>query len=111
MHSSWRGPLANSTVWSRDWRLHMLSGPLQCPAGSVQHDYCELKIWPMFKEQLQVTGPYDAGPVAPDGAIVTEHGCCSTGDDALGAGAVILIVGVGAGLIAIGRRRKKPCCR
>lgn len=93
-------------------RFHEMSGPLQCAAGTPQHDVCELRLWPQVREQFQVTGPIDGGPSArPDAAGPPPGdppGCCDAGDGAATAGVIVVI---GALVFWRSRRRKKPCCR
>ncbi len=95
--------------WQKVWRFVELYGPLQCPAGTPEHDTCGDQLWPNLAAQFACTGPscgafqgqvYGAGPT-PDTAPPAKKktGCCDAG------GAPGLLW---AGLVALwlGRRRK-----
>jgi len=107
------GRSEDAEAWTEVVRFHEMSGPLQCAAGTPQHDTCELRQWPQIREQFQVTGPVDGGASETPDAGTTPPGnppgCCDSSGG--GAATVILVVLVGAGLAWRGRRRKKPCCR
>ncbi len=97
--------------WTKVFRFVELRGPVSCPAGTIQHDICELDQWPMLKTFFGITDPVvdgaptpDAGPPAPSG----DTGCCSASGDAGGAIAVAALVGAG---LWLARRRKKRCCQ
>jgi hypothetical protein len=97
----------DARVWSKLFRFHEMVGPLSCPKGTVQHDVCELGVWPGIKTDFLVTGPNDAGPTIGDD-VGGGGGCCDSSDG--GAATVVLVVLVGAGLVWRGRRRKRKCC-
>lgn len=90
------------------FRFVELSGPLQCAPGTVQHDVCDLQLWPALKEQFGIKDPI------VDGAPVTTppkpSGCCDSSGSGLEAAAiVILAVGIGGLLVRRGRRKRKCC--
>jgi len=98
--------------WTKVFRFVDMTAPLSCPAGTVQKDVCDLQLWQAVKEQYGIKDP--DGPPAPDAPVVTKKpsGCCdSSGSDAESAIVLALAVGVGAALIARGKRRKKDCCK
>lgn len=75
-----------AATFRRIWRFAELAGPVQCPAGTPQHDTCELEQWSGLQAQLAATGPTcgapsipDAGPDAPD-PNASRGGCCQTSD-------------------------------
>lgn len=102
--------------WQKVFRFVELAGPLDCPAGTAEHDACAPQ-WDSLKEQFGATGPTcgshieppDAGssgngdktPLKPGGG---GGGCCDAGD----AGPASLLGGlvVGGALLLSGRRRK-----
>lgn len=102
------GRSADAATWTKVFRFIELDGPLACPAGTVQHDVCEVEEWPARAQQFGIpVGPQvDAGVEPPP---PPPEGCC----DASGGGAVpvaagVLLVGVG---VWRARRRRRDCCR
>jgi hypothetical protein len=69
-------------TWSQVFRFAELAGPLQCPAGTAQHDTCATG-WPVLQQQLGATVPRtcpgqhlaDDTPSPPR----TSGGCCDAG--------------------------------
>lgn len=96
--------------WSKVLRFHELAGPLDCPAGTIQHDTCAEQLWPTLAEQFGVTGPVDAGdtppPVDAPGPAASPEGCCGAG--AGGAGPAALAALATLGLAGRRRRRATP---
>lgn len=107
------GRSSDAQAWSKTLRFHELAGPLACPAGTVQHDQCEVRVWPAIAEQLGVTGPVDGAPVDADPGVEGGGGggCCDAGGGAAAAATILLAVLVGGLLVWRGRRRKRACCR
>lgn len=95
----------DGTAWSKVFRFVEMAGPLQCPAGTVQHDTCEGLEWPAIREMFGVPQAVDAGVDAP-GPRPGPDGCCNASAGAVPAGALALACGV----LILRRRRKKPCC-
>lgn len=102
--------------WTKVFRFADMAGPLACPAGTIQHDVCELQLWPTVKEQFGITDPLvDGAPV--DAAVTVPQkpsGCCdSSGGGLETAIVVILAIGIGALLVRRGKRptKKKKCCQ
>lgn len=107
------GRSEDAETWQHVVRFHELAGPLQCAAGTPQHDVCELRQWPQIREQFQVSGPTDGGlPAQVDAGLPPgdkSPGCCDSSGG--GAATVVIVCAVGALLFWRGRRRKKPCCK
>jgi hypothetical protein len=105
-------------LWQPVVRLQSITGPLRCPAGTLQHDACDIVQWSSVSLQLGVTPASCAtGPdAAPDAAVDSPRpdttapghrgGCCEAGDSS---GTLVV-----PGLLAIGwlaaplsRRRRR----
>jgi len=87
------GRSMDATAWTKVFRFIELKGPLACPAGTVQHDVCEVEQWPMLAQQFGIKDPanVDAG-VDPE---TPTPGCCdSTGAPATSsaAGSVLVVI-------------------
>lgn len=102
--------LAKSTdlgaTWAKVWRFVQLDGPLQCPAGTAEHDTCAAMRWPGLEQQFAATGPTCGAHVWPvsSEAPPVHHGgggCCDAG----GGGAGSLAFGLGLALW-LGRKRR-----
>jgi hypothetical protein len=87
---------------TKSFRFNELSGALQCPSGTPQHDVCELRYWPGFAEQYGITGPVDAG-VGGDDDGGGSKGCCDAGADG---GSTALLVGIAFLAFSVERRRR-----
>jgi hypothetical protein len=97
------------TTWSNVWRFVNLYGPLQCPAGTAEHDTCADQEWSTLQQQFGTSGP-TCGPYVGmngvDAPPVTQTmpkksaGCCDAG----GAPPALLAGGVLA--LWFGRRRR-----
>jgi hypothetical protein len=110
---------ADGETWDKVFRLVEMAGPVACPAGTPQHDVCEVEQWPTIERQFATTGSTCDGPV--DGAPAIDAradgdgdgdgdggggGCCQTGaagDAGLGASIIGVLAIGGAGL----RRRRR----
>jgi hypothetical protein len=77
----------DAASWHRVMRFELISGPLDCPSGTVEHEICDNQMWRTFSEQLGIT-PSDtcaAGSAAPldmtarDGQT-GRGGCCDAGE-------------------------------
>ncbi len=104
------GRSQDGSTWSKVIRFHEMAGPLACPAGTVQHDVCELQQWPSLRNQFAVTGPVDAGAGAPDAGDeepAGDKGCCESGG---GRASLLIVLAVGVGLFWLGRRRRRRSC-
>jgi photosystem II stability/assembly factor-like uncharacterized protein len=99
--------------WTKVFRFVDMAGPLKCPVGTVQHDTCELVLWPMIKEQFGIKDPIvDGAPAdAPPIGMKKPTGCCeSGGTSGLETALVILLAVVIGGLLVRRGKRKKKCC-
>lgn len=107
----------DGVTWQKQFRFVEMAGPLDCPAGTPEHDVCA-PLWDGnggIQSQFGTTGPVctgsgssihvDAAPMQP-AQPKSAGGCCDTG--AIGAAAVIPAMGVV--VFALRRRRKRPCC-
>ncbi len=98
--------------WTKVFRFADMTGPLSCPAGTIQKDVCDLQLWPAVKEQFGITDPMQDGapPDAPTTTMKKPGGCCdASGDGAETAVIVVLAVVIGGLLVRRGKR-KRTCC-
>lgn len=96
------GRSIDGAAWSKVHRFVEMKAPLSCPAGSVQHDTCEVVRWPIIRDTfgLPASPPVVVPPLAP------ESGGCGCG---LGEGGAAVVAAVAfAGFLLRGRRRR--CC-
>ncbi|HEY0194784.1 MAG TPA: sialidase family protein [Kofleriaceae bacterium] len=107
---------ATGATWDKVFRFSSLSGAVECPAGTGQHEQCESQ-WPTLQKQFGADGPATCGAAPPvvDAPVVTppaaSGGCCDA--DASSPGALVGIAAIAAivGLVTWRRRgRKKACC-
>jgi hypothetical protein len=104
------GQVANFT---KLFRFVDMAGPLACPAGTPQHDVCELQLWPAVKEQFGIKDPIADGPPpdAPPIEMKKPSGCCESGGASGLETAVVIVLAVGIGGLLVRRgKRKKKCC-
>jgi hypothetical protein len=109
---------ADGATWQKQFRFVEIAGPVDCPAGTPEHDLCE-PLWDGsggLQSQFGTTGPSatcsatgstippDAAPAMTPGK--TPAGCCDTG----AAAAAATIHGMAVIIFALRRRRKKSCC-
>jgi hypothetical protein len=93
----------DGAAWQKIFRFVELSGPLACPAGTIQRETCEAKQWPLLVSQLGIpVAPVADAPAPGDGG---GCGCAASGAGAIGALAAV------AAAMALGARRKRDCCR
>jgi uncharacterized protein (TIGR03382 family) len=100
--------------WTPVLKYQDITGPVDCPAGTKQHDECVLTNWCGLRMQLGITatGGIDCSALGvdapPDGGSNTHitppgsKGCCDTGSGAAPPLAMGLVVG-----ISLLRRRRK----
>jgi hypothetical protein len=111
---------SDGAAWTKAFRFVELAGPLDCPAGTPEHDTCG-GMWPAVQQQFGATGPADpscragATPLPPidAGSMTTpapplpkKSGC-----DAGAAGGLAGAAGLAALGIIAGLRRRRRCCR
>lgn len=83
-------------TWEKALRFVELAGPLECPAGTAEHDACRAQ-WPALRDQLGATAP-PACPVAAAPATRSRGGSCDASGASSGAllGLLLLLLGVTA---------------
>lgn len=109
---------SNLTTWTKVLVYNQIAGPLDCPAGTLQHDLCVAEQlpgicpteWCCFASNFGIpTDPAMCPAVtadgAPDGTNINppEKGCCQTGTPSSGA----MAIGLGVGLVIMRRRRRR----
>jgi MYXO-CTERM domain-containing protein len=103
---------SDMTTWTKMFRFAELDGVVDCPAGTVDHDDCDLEQWPTISAQFGVSGPSCPGatdvPIdaAMSGASETgknKSGCAGGGGDAPIGFAVIAALAV----LGVGGYRKR----
>jgi MYXO-CTERM domain-containing protein len=99
------GRSRDAAAWQKVFRFVDISGPLACPAGTIQHDRCAEKQWPLLVEQLGIPVAPVADEPAPASGGDGGCGCAASGAGAVGA------LGLVAAAMALGARRKRDCCR
>jgi photosystem II stability/assembly factor-like uncharacterized protein len=97
---------SDGAAWSKVFRFVELAGPLDCPAGTAEHDVCGAQ-WPAVKEQFGATGASSCEPVLNDDVAAPAKkpgaGCCDAGrTDGFGALALVAAL-TGFGVL---RRRR-----
>lgn len=82
------GRSGDGQTWSNILRFSEIKAPLSCPAGTIQRDTCEAKLWPSMCEMFGCNAA-DAGPGAGDGGNANNDGgvgngggggCCDSGE-------------------------------
>lgn len=106
---------AASSADGRDWkklvRFAEMTGPLECPEGTVQRDTCDLAMWTSMREQFGATGPGRTCPAvdepAPPPKSGSSGGCCDGGGGPSGAGGAAAMLLALAGAAGLLRRRAR----
>ena len=95
------GRSTDGETWTKVFRFVDITAPLSCPAGTIQHDTCELRMWSAIKRQFGIRDPVepDAGSDMPP----KPAGCCDAGGQG---GATALLVGLTALGLLVPRRRR-----
>ena len=78
---------SDAQSWTKVWRFVEMYGPLDCPAGTPEHDVCGDQFWPNLQTQFACTGPSCGslqgkvyGVSAPEPAPKKKSGgCCDAG--------------------------------
>ncbi|MEZ4362567.1 MAG: sialidase family protein [Kofleriaceae bacterium] len=100
------GRSSDAHDWRKVTRFSDMVGPLSCPAGTAQHDTCEISLWPSLREQFGASGdttcPAVPNPPAPPPAQTTRQGCCDGSGGGAGGG---LAGGLALLVLSIWRRR------
>jgi hypothetical protein len=100
------------STWSKQFRFDELAGPLDCPAGTGEHDLCG-GMWPALQKQFAATGPTACAVAPPPGDDTqlppppkkTGGGCCETGTPPGALGGLGLVAALCLGLVL--RRRRQ----
>lgn len=107
-------------TWQKQLRFVEIAGPVDCPAGTAEHDTC-VNDWSGsggLQSQFGTTGPVCGGSAAPPDAGTgsgsgsatdpgkRSGGCCDVGT----AAAATTIPGMAVVVFALRRRRKRACC-
>jgi len=90
--------------WDKVFRFVELAGPVECPAGTPQHDTCAAQ-WPALQQQFGSTGPTCGAPLADETPPAPRKtgGCCDAGDGSPGAPAALAAL-----CCAVTLRRREP---
>jgi photosystem II stability/assembly factor-like uncharacterized protein len=79
-------------TWTKVFRFAEMTGPVSCDPGTVQHDTCEVRLWPSLAEQFGVDRPtVDAGP-GIDAGSGKENGGGTCGGCNAGGGLALLVL-------------------
>jgi hypothetical protein len=94
----------DGAAWSKVFQFSELAGPVDCPAGTAQHDLCS-GLWPAVQNQLGATGPTCRAEPTPDNTPRPKKsgGCCDAGAPSGGLGALALAALCGGATL---RRRR-----
>ena len=97
-------------TWTPVLRYQDIQGPLDCPAGTLQHDQCVYtdpppRAWCLIRDQLGIASdPTDPACPSADGPIKKPGGCCNAGADL---GGQLALIGVTAVVLGRSRRRRR----
>jgi hypothetical protein len=87
-------------TWEKVWRFVELAGAVQCGAGTVQHDTCDIALWDCpscatdLKRQFAAKGPTcGAAATDPVEPPPKKDGCCDAGAGAEASVLWLLVVG------------------
>jgi len=119
------------TSWTKVLRFQDIAGPVDCPAGTRQHDQCVYdcadmtydmdpaqcpnltpRSWCILKNQLGITSTaivcplpeVDAPPEVDGPKVSNKPGCCGVGDTGGAPAALALSLAVGAVIVRTRRR-------
>lgn len=89
--------------WNKVFRFVELAGPLDCPAGTGEHEMCA-GLWPALQQQFAATGPSCGAPQADDlPPPQRKAGCCDAG----ASGGQLAGIAALAGLCVAALRRRR----
>jgi hypothetical protein len=91
---------SDGTSWNKVFRFVELAGPLDCPAGSAEHDVCGGQ-WPALQQQFGANGPIADVTPPP-----RRSGCCDAGASADQLGALATLAALCGTVLR--RRRRRP---
>lgn len=101
------GRSSDATQWQKLFKLADLAGPIECPAGTREHDICDQLLWRPLQIQLGAKGPASCSPEAPDAGDPPRKpsapgGCCSSDRDAAS-----LLLGLAVGVLLLKPTRRR----
>jgi len=109
----------DGATWRKVLRFSELAGPLDCPAGTAEHDTCG-GLWPAVQQQFGATAPScSAGPALDAPVPVrpapkpSSAGCCDAGGGSGGLAAIALAALCGGAVRhrrSIQRALSRPLC-
>ncbi len=97
------------STWTGVFKYQDLQSPVTCADGTVQKDRCDAELWCGLCAQLgcdpgrSCAGATDAPP-SGDVTQTQPGGCCQTGDGQVPG---IMLVGLGATIVLLRRRRRR----
>jgi hypothetical protein len=103
--------LDKGASWTKVWRFVEIAGAVQCPAGTIEHDTCDVMLWDCpscmtdLKRQFGAKGPAcgsSSTDVAGDTTAKKPTGCCDAGASGPAAAMWTIVVG----LLLLRRRRR-----
>jgi hypothetical protein len=103
-------------TWTKVWRFVETAGAVQCPAGTIEHDTCDVMLWDCpscmtdLKRQFGAKGPVCGNEVvdmAGDPTPKKGGGCCDARSSGAGAATWSFVVG----LLLLRRRRRRQASR
>jgi hypothetical protein len=102
----------DTSTWTKLFRFAELDGVVSCPAGTIDHDDCDVMQWPTIAAQFGVIGPScpSAVDVPADASMGGSNadngggksGCAGTGDAPIGTSALLVI-----GFALVYRKRRQ----
>lgn len=104
------GRSTDGQTWNKLLRFSEVKEPLSCPAGTIQRDTCEAKLWASMCDMFGCNAS-DAGPNDGDGGNANNDGgpgngngkgCCSASSGA----AESMLLGLFVAYLLLWRRRK-----
>ncbi len=99
----------DGTTWRKVFRFVELAGPVDCPAGTPEHDTCGSQ-WPAVQQQFGTTGPTacNADPTSDTTLPLPKKagGCCDAGNASLGQLGQLGLLALLCGARTLRRRRR-----
>jgi len=98
---------SDGMTWEKVFRFVELAGPVECPAGTPQHDTCGSQ-WPSLQQQFAATGPTACNAPTPDQTPPRKSagGCCDASDGSAGELAAMGVFAAIGGAAILRRRRR-----
>jgi hypothetical protein len=109
---------SDGAAWNQVFRFVELAGPLECPAGTAEHDTCGGQ-WAALKDQFGATGPTTGACAAPQPDVTppdvtmvspplvkSSGGCCDAGGSSPGELGTLALLALSCGGATLRRRRR-----